>query len=77
MVNGSEQVTAHSEEIQHEAVDREKPLRVRGGFEPAHLSFALPRGLMRDLRAIVFVLPGAVDHGRHCGAPLRSYGACP
>ena len=26
------------EEIQHESVDREKPLRVRDGFEPAHLS---------------------------------------
>ena len=30
------------EEIQHESVDREKPLRVRGGFEPAHLSLAAP-----------------------------------
>ncbi len=49
MVDSSEQVTAHTEEIDDEAVDREKPLRVRGGLEPAHLSFALPRGLMRDL----------------------------
>ena len=35
------------EEIQHESVDREKPLRVRDGFEPAHLSLALSRRLMR------------------------------
>ena len=41
---------------------------MRGRCEPAHLSFALPRGLMRDLRSIVLVLPGAVHHGRHHGA---------
>ena len=39
------------EEIQHESVDREKPLRVHGGFEPAHLSLALSRRLMRTLCA--------------------------
>ena len=46
VVNSSEQVTAHAEEIQHEAVDREKSLRVRGGFEPAHLSLSLARWLV-------------------------------
>jgi len=40
-VNGPKQVTAHAEEIQHEAVDCEKALRVRGGSEPAYLSVAL------------------------------------
>ena len=40
-----------SEEIQHESVDREKPLRVRSGCEPAYLSRALSRRLMRHLCA--------------------------
>ena len=38
VVNSSEQVTAETEQIQHEAVDREKSLCVRDGFEPTHLS---------------------------------------
>ena len=54
-----------SEEIQHESVDREKPLRVRSGFEPAHLSLALSRRLMRNLCAIVRVSVRAMGDGRH------------
>ena len=64
VVNRSEQVTADTEEVLHEAVYREKPLRVRGGFESTHLPLALARRLMRDLRSIVLVLPGAVNDGR-------------
>ena len=65
VVNRSEQVTADTEEVLHEAVDREKPLRVRGGFESTHLPLALARRVMRDLRSIVLVLPGDVHDGRH------------
>ena len=54
-----------SEEIQHESVDREKPLRVRSGFEPAHLSLALSRRLMRNLCAVVLVSVRAMGDGRH------------
>ncbi len=54
-----------SEEIQHESVDREKSLRVRSGFEPAHLSLALSRRLMRHLCAIVRVSVRAMGDGRH------------
>ena len=54
-----------SEEIQHESVDREKPLRVRGEFEPAHLSLALSRRLMRNLCAVVLVSVRAMGDGRH------------
>ncbi len=61
-MNRSEQVTAHAEEIEYGALDREKPLRVRGGLEPAHLALALSRRLMRDLRAIVRILFRTVDH---------------
>ena len=42
---------------------------MRGGFEPSHLALALPRRLMRDLRSIVLVLPGAVNDRRH-GRPV-------
>ena len=67
-MDGSQQVAADTKEILDGPVHREKPLRVRGRTESAHLSFALPDRLMRDLRAIVFVLPGAVDHRRHHGS---------
>ena len=59
------------EEMQHESVDREKPLRVRGGCEPAHLSLALSRRLMRTRCAVVRILPRAVNHGWHHGAVRR------
>ena len=62
MVDSSEQVTAHAEEIEDEALAREESLRVRGGLEPAHLSLALSDRLMRDFRPIVRVLVGAVHH---------------
>ena len=53
------------EEIQHESVDREKPLRVRSGFEPAHVSLALPCGLVGDFGTIVLVSVRAMGDGRH------------
>lgn len=52
MVDGPQQVAADTKEILNESVRREKTLRVRGGFEPSHLSLALPRRLMRNLRSI-------------------------
>ena len=59
------QMSPDSEEIQHESVNREKPLRVRSGFEPAHLSLALSRRLMRHLCAVVRVSVRAMGDGRH------------
>ena len=50
VVNRSEQVPAETEQIQHEAVDREKSLYVRSGFEPTHLTLALSRWLVGDFR---------------------------
>ena len=64
-------MSTNPEEIQYESVYREKPLRVPGGFKPAHLSLALPRRLMRDLRSVVLVLPSAVHHGPHDGTVGR------
>ena len=75
VVNRSEQVTADTEEVLHESVYREKPLRVRGGCESTHLPLALARRMMRDLRSIVLVLPGAVNDGRHDRAVGRRIAA--
>ena len=71
MVHSSEQVTADTKEILHGSVDREKALRVCGGFEPAHLSLAWSRWLVGDLRTIVGILVRAVDHRRHHGSVRR------
>ena len=62
MGDGAQHVTSDTKEILHESVHRQEALRVRGGFEPSHLPLALPRRLMRDLRSIVRVLPGAVHN---------------
>ncbi len=67
----AEQMSAHSKEILNASVHREKPLRVRGGLEPAHLAFPLPGGLVGNFRPVVRVLVSAVDHGRHHGAAGR------
>ncbi len=58
-------MTTHAEEIEDEGLDREKPLRVRGGLEPAHLALALPGRLVGDFRPIVRVPVRAVSHRRH------------
>ena len=49
--------------------------RGRGRLEAAHLALTLTGRLMRDFRAIVFVLPGTVDHGRHHGTVRRRIAA--
>jgi len=75
VVNRSEQMSIDTKEILHGFVHREKSLRVGGGLELAHLSLALPRGLMRHLCAIVGVLFRAVDHRRHHGPERRRVAA--
>ena len=60
-------MSADSEEILDDAVHRCKTLQMGSRLEPAHLAFPLAGRLMRDFRAIVFILPGTVDHGRHDG----------
>ena len=69
-----QQMTAHSEEILHHAVDGREALELSRGLEAAHLAFTLTGGLMRGLRAIVLVLPSNVDHGRH-GRAVRGFAA--
>ena len=49
-------MSAHSEEILHQAVHGHEPLHVGGGLEAAHLALALPGRLVPDFDAIVRVL---------------------
>ncbi len=71
VVHSPEQMTANTEQILDGSVHREKPLRVRGRFEPAHLALALPGRLVRDLGTIVRVLVCDVDDGRHHSSVRR------
>ena len=57
-----QQVTSHTEKILNESVHRQEALRVSGRLEASHLALALSGRLMRNLRSIVLVLLGAVDH---------------
>ena len=49
MVSRSQQVVTDTEEVEYQTVHRERSLCVRSGCEPAHLSLALPRRLVRYL----------------------------
>ena len=60
-----QQMSTHSEEILHHAVDRHEAFHVRGRLKAAHLALALSNRLVRDLGAAVRVLIRAVDHRRH------------
>ena len=60
MGDGAQQVTSDTKEILDEAMHRQEALRLPGGCESSHLPLALSRRLVRHLRAIVRVLPGAV-----------------
>ena len=46
------------------AMNREKTLGLPRRFEPAHVSFSLPRRLMGDFRAVVLPAPLAMNYTR-------------
>ena len=46
------------------AMNREKTLGLPRRFEPAHVSFSLPRRLMGDFRAVVLPAPLAMNYPR-------------
>jgi hypothetical protein len=52
-------------------MNREKTLGLPWGFEPAHLSFSLPRRLLGDFRAVV--LPTSLAM-RYTGCPFTCIG---
>ena len=56
-------MAADTKEILDGAVHREKPLRVRGGLEAAHLTFPLPGRLVRDFGPVVRVPVRAAGRG--------------
>jgi hypothetical protein len=55
-------VPAHSEQIPDGIMEREKPLRVPGRLESAHLPFRLTGWLMRGLGSIVGISLYTVRH---------------
>ena len=71
MVDGAQEVTAETEQIQHDAVHRQETLRVRSRLEAPHLAFPLSRRLVRDFGAVVRILIRAVDYRRHHHAARR------
>jgi len=56
-------MTGDSEQVLNRAVDREESLNLCRRFEATHLAFLLPGVLVRDLNAVVFVLPGSMADG--------------
>ena len=65
MMHRSHQVTANAEEVAEESMHGQESLCLPGRFEPAHLSLALPCGLVGDFGAIVLVSVRAMGDGRH------------
>ena len=63
-----QEMPTDSEEMLHDPVNRREPLELSGRRETPHLALTLSGRLMRDLRAVVRVLIGGVDHRRHHGA---------
>ncbi len=65
MVSRSQEVSTDAEQILHDTVNRREPLELSGRRETPHLALTLSGRLMRDLRAVIRVLIGAVKHRRH------------
>jgi hypothetical protein len=56
-LEGPEQVTVDTEQVEDEPMHRQESLRVGGGFEPTHLSRGLSSRLARHFRPMVLALP--------------------
>ena len=65
MMHRSHQVTANAEEVADESMHGQESLCLPGRFKPAHLSLALPCGLVGDFGAIVLVSVRAIGDGWH------------
>ena len=78
MMNGLQEVAAHTKEILNRSVHREKALRLRSRFKALHLALALPDWLVGGFSATVGVSvkprckpPGKERSGRREGYPSR------
>ena len=60
-----QEVSTDSEEILHDIVNRRELLELSGRLETPRLALTLAGRLMGDLRAVVRVLIGAVEHRWH------------
>ena len=65
MVSRSQEVSPDAEQILHDTVNRREPLELSGRLETPHLALTLSDRLMGDLRAVIRVLIGAVEHRWH------------
>ena len=61
MMTRLQQMPADAEEVLDKSMHGQESLRLTWRFELSHLSFSLPRQLVRDFGAIILVLPGAMD----------------
>ncbi len=68
-------MSADPKQILYGTVHRQETLRVPDGFEPPHLSLALPCRLMGDFRSVVLVLLRAVYDGWHHATVCRGVAA--
>ena len=78
MMNGLQEVAAHTKEILNRSVHREKALRLRSRFKALHLALALPDWLVGGFSATVGVSvkprckpPGKERSGRREGYPSQ------
>ena len=53
IMGSAHQMSTAAKQVVNGTMNRQKPLCLSRGFEPAHLSFSLPCRLMRDFRSIV------------------------
>ena len=63
------QMPADTKQIVYRAMGGEKTLRVGGGLESSHLSFALPGRLMRDFGMVVEAFAPVMNHIRQKFSP--------
>ncbi len=75
VVSRPQEVSTDSEEMLHDTVNRREPLELSGRRETPHLALPLTRRLMRNLCALVRILPRAVNDGWHHGAARCGVGA--
>ena len=65
MVSRAQQMSTDPKQVLDDAVNGREALQLDGRLEAAHLALPLAGQLVRDLSAVVRVLVGNVNYGRH------------